>query len=158
MGRVVVGPASVNRVKTVEGNPTTASSRSSASSRTTYAPSSDGGSFLAIVLAILWTPAPLCLDLPPLFMVLVVLVGWGSDDGADLPPTDRLRAGLQLPARDRCDWERSGTAWASASLLVGPHGATQFLMNTGWTPRRTGDAQAPHREPVHIDQDGLRGP
>lgn len=41
-------------------------------------------------------------------------------------------------------------------LLVGPHGATQFLMNTGWTPRGQVDAQAPHREPVHIDQDGLR--
>lgn len=31
----------------------------------------------AIVLAVLWTPASLCLTLPPLFMVLVVLGGGG---------------------------------------------------------------------------------
>lgn len=41
-------------------------------------------------------------------------------------------------------------------LLVGAEGATQFLMNTGWTPLGEVDKDAAHREPCHIAPDGMR--
>lgn len=41
-------------------------------------------------------------------------------------------------------------------LLIGPEGATQFLMFTGWTPLGEVDADRKHHEPVHIDKEGLR--
>lgn len=40
-------------------------------------------------------------------------------------------------------------------VLAGPEGATQFLMNTSWTPLGEVDKDAKHNEPCHIDPDGL---
>lgn len=34
-------------------------------------------------------------------------------------------------------------------VLVGPHGATQFLMGTSWTP--IGEVDGDSREPIHVD-------